>query len=84
MCQGWFVFQYELCVSPFAVDPGADASLCENASQGSGDRSERDWCYWYAAYQLQDVAICEGIEWEDMKEHCMAGHDPDVYYILWY
>jgi hypothetical protein len=83
-CKGWFQFQAGLCVSPFEVDPDTDLSICSAAPEGNSDRSERDWCYWYAAYQKSEAEICENIEWDEMKERCVAGGDPDDYYILWY
>jgi len=70
------------CANPFEGDPGTDTSICRQAEQGSGDRSERDWCYWYAAYLKGDTAICENVEWDEMREKCVEGGDPDDYYVM--
>jgi len=72
-------------VSPFEVDPSTDVAICEDVEEGAGsDRSRRDWCYWYAAYQRGDTSICDNIEWDEMREKCVAGGNPDSYYIISY
>jgi hypothetical protein len=70
------------CANSFEVDPVADASICERAEKGNSDRSQRDWCYWYAAYLRGDTATCERIEWDEMRKKCVEGEDPDDYYVL--
>ena len=83
-CKGWFQLQDGLCINPFELSPSTDLSICTAAPEGNSDRSERDWCYWYAAYDKSEPDICLNIEWDDMKEHCNEGKNPDDYYILWY
>ena len=31
-----------------------------------------------------DTAICESVEWDEMRERRVAGGDPDDYYVLSY
>jgi hypothetical protein len=81
-CKGWFTFFNGQCVNTFAVDPNAQSSLCETAEEGSGSKSRRDWCYWYAAYEKGDTALCAPIAWGEMREKCEAGADPDHFYVI--
>jgi hypothetical protein len=55
------------------------------AEEGAGsDRSRRGWCYWYAAYHKGDTSPCEHVEWDEMREKCEAGRDPDDYWVMMY
>jgi hypothetical protein len=73
------------CINTYELDPGRDVSICEGSEEGGGsDRSRRDWCYWYAAYHKGDKTLCENVEWEEMREKCLVGGDPDNYYIISY
>jgi len=71
-------------VNPFEVDPAAEVALCENVEPGYSNRTERDWCYWYAAFHKKDASICAMISWGTMKEKCQELTDPDDYSVtLW-
>lgn len=84
-CKGWFELLDGQCVNPFEANPSTNMYICESAEEGGGgDRSRRDWCYWYAAYQKGDTAICEHIEWDAMRDECAAGGNPDHYYVTIY
>jgi hypothetical protein len=63
------------------MDNTRSTSICEEAERGES-RSGRDWCYWHAAYQKGDTAICEEIEWDEMREKCEEGKNPANYYVL--
>jgi hypothetical protein len=80
-CDGWFECQEGLCVNPFKIDNTRSETLCEAAEIGTST-TERDWCYWYAAYLKDDLAICEHIFWDEMLEKCQEGKNPDNYYVL--
>jgi hypothetical protein len=68
------------CGNPFKVDKTTSISICEKAEKGTS-KSDRDWCYWYAAYLKNDMSICENIKWSQMKEKCVEGKNPDSYYV---
>jgi hypothetical protein len=81
-CDGWLACAEGACGNPFASDPSTDVAICRQARLGGNKVSQRDWCYWYAAFYKADTALCESIEWEDMKEKCTRGADPVDYYLL--
>ena len=81
-CDGWLVCLEGACGIPFKADPATDVAICSEARLGSSDVSQRDWCYWYAAFHKADTALCEPIEWDEMKEKCLAGADPGDYHVM--
>jgi len=83
-CAGFWQNVDGSCVNPFEVDPAAEVALCENVEPGYSNRTERDWCYWYAAFHKKDASICAMISWGTMKEKCQELTDPDDYSVtLW-
>jgi hypothetical protein len=82
-CEGWWQNINGFCENPFKVDPKADLNICEQADEGHS-RSQRDWCYWYAAYNKQDITICERIDWDEMKAKCLEMEDPDAHHIIYW
>jgi hypothetical protein len=81
-CRGWLTYLGGQCVNPFALDPGTDIAICEAAEEGGADKSDRDWCYWHAAYAKGNLDLCQSIEWDAMREKCTEGEDPDDYYVI--
>ena len=81
-CKGWFSCVDGDCRNPFEADPSTDLSICEQVEEGRSDKSRRDWCYWYAAYHKGDTAICEHVEWSQMREKCQDGEDPAGYFVI--
>jgi hypothetical protein len=81
-CKGWLTFRNGQCVNTFAVDPSTDSAICALTEKGLGGKSSKDWCYWYAAYEKGDRALCVSIDWEAMREKCEAGANPDYYYVI--
>jgi hypothetical protein len=81
VCNGWFECLEGVCVNPFKVDNSRSTSICEEAEPGNQE-SNRDWCYWYAAYLKNDTSICENIWWSQMKDKCVEGENPANYYVL--
>jgi hypothetical protein len=63
------------------VDKSRSEIICEEAERGTA-KSDRDWCYWYAAYLKEELPICENITWNEMKEKCLEGKNPANYYVL--
>jgi len=82
-CEGWWQEINGVCENPFEIDPQALTSICEQAQPGH-NRSQQDWCYWYAAFYKPDVSICDLIQWETMKEKCLEMEDPDDYSIVYF
>jgi hypothetical protein len=80
-CDGWFECSNGICVNPFKVDNSRSEAICEEAERGTA-KSDRDWCYWYAAYLKEDTSICEKITWNEMKAKCLDGKNPANYYVL--
>jgi hypothetical protein len=81
ICVGWYQCQNGICVNPFVVDSTSSLSICEAAEPGRSI-TERDWCYWYAAYHKDDTSICERIAWGEMREKCLDGKNPANYYVI--
>lgn len=81
ICNGYWQNVNGICKNPFKIDPTADITLCEKVDPGHGNIYQRDWCYWYAAFNKQDVSICTMIVWGTMKDKCQELADPDFYTI---
>jgi hypothetical protein len=64
--------------------PETDIAVCQNGEPepAGRDRSQRLWCYWYAAYWKNDTGLCQKLWSGDMYDLCKAGRNPEDYYIL--
>ena len=81
-CDGWFAAINGVCSNPFKEDAGADyKSICERAEPGRYT-SDRDQCYWYAAYYRKNEYICDGIEWSEMRTLCQEMKYPGFYVVM--
>jgi hypothetical protein len=82
VCKGWLTCSGGDCLNPFELDPATSVTICERAEEGGDERSQRDWCYWYAAYHKDDLAFCEQMEWATARAKCLDGEDPASYLII--
>ncbi|NPV42168.1 MAG: hypothetical protein HPY72_12625 [Anaerolineae bacterium] len=80
-CRGWLRLSEGICDSPFQEGRPEDVSICLRALAGHEDKSRRDWCYWYLAFQTKDPSHCDSVEWQDAKSRCLEGADPEDYSI---
>lgn len=78
-CAGYLQNVNGTCLDPFKANPTANVSLCEKAEPGYRNITDRDWCYWYAAFYKKDATICSKIVWATMKEKCQQMANPDDY-----
>ena len=83
-CDAWFVEFEGLCVIPFIFDPDANVALCEGADDSGvyPGKENSNWCLWYAAYYTSDLRLCDEIGWDEMREKCAAGKDPEDYIVF--
>ena len=80
-CNAWYTPVQNECSDPFEKDPGSDISICQEAEPGYSFYTNRDWCFWSAAYHKNDTSLCDQISWVDMVEKCRQGEDPGDYYL---
>jgi len=83
-CQGWLVEINGLCNNPFEFNSEADfMKICAQSEPGRF-LSQRDQCYWYAAYYQRDETICDLIEWGEMRSLCRDMKFPGFYVVMPY
>ena len=80
-CNAWYIPIENECSDPFEKKPESDISICQKAEPGYTYSTNRDWCFWSAAFHKNDASICKQISWEDMVEKCVQGEDPGDYYL---
>ncbi len=80
-CRGWLTVVKGVCDIPFVKNKPISISACENSYEGYEDKSQKDWCLWYAAYFSNNSELCNSIVWEEAKAHCLRNKNPDDFYV---